>query len=106
VLLDVRAPAEYEDSHIENAINIPAPDLRTRYRELNPDLPTVLICSTGHRSSLGCSLLKQREFENVFNTAGGMSGYSAAGYGTKCTVCSVPHGPHFVWSLSREKLEI
>jgi hydroxyacylglutathione hydrolase len=32
----------------------------------------------------------------VLNTAGGMTGYAAAGYGPECPVCVVPHGPHFL----------
>jgi rhodanese-related sulfurtransferase len=94
-LLDVRAPQEFVDSHIEGAINIPAPDLRRRYKELNPDLPTVLICSTGHRSSLGASILKQNGFHEVYNTAGGMTGYHAAGFVKKCGVCSIPHASRY-----------
>jgi hydroxyacylglutathione hydrolase len=39
-----------------------------------------LICSTGHRSSLGASILKMNGFQYVYNVAGGMTGYEAAGY--------------------------
>jgi len=92
-IIDVRAPSEYEGVHIREAVNIPLPDLRTRYRELNKKSPVVLICSTGHRSSLGTSILKQRGFTSVFNTAGGMTGYSAAGYTSQCPVCVAPHLP-------------
>ncbi len=95
VLLDVRSPMEYEDNHIDGAINIPAPELRTRFKELNPDKPTYLICSTGHRSSLGTSILKQHGFKDVYNTAGGMTGYSAAGYTKRCHVCANPHGSRY-----------
>jgi hydroxyacylglutathione hydrolase len=94
-LVDVRTPNEFADSHIEGAINIPAPDLRTRYKELNPDKPTYLICSTGNRSSLAASILKRHGFKEVYNIAGGMTGYSAAGYVKKCHVCLNPHGPRF-----------
>jgi len=92
-LVDVRAPGEYQKGHISGAINIPAPDLREEYKKLDPDRTTVLICSTGHRSSLGTSLLAQRGFKNVINTAGGMTGYSAAGFEKECAVCTIPHGP-------------
>ncbi|MBN2183762.1 MAG: MBL fold metallo-hydrolase [Candidatus Krumholzibacteriota bacterium] len=95
VLLDVRSPLEFADNHIEGAINIPAPDLRTRHAELDPGKPTYLICSTGHRSSLGTSILKQYGFKDVSNTAGGMTGYSAAGYTKRCVVCSNPHGSRY-----------
>ncbi len=92
VLLDVRAPLEYADTHIEGAINIPVADLRTRHHELNKDKTTVLICSSGNRSTLGASILKQHGFNDVYNVAGGLSGYSAAGYIRECRVCVNPHG--------------
>lgn len=95
VLVDVRAPLEFQDSHIDGAVNIPAPDLRTRYTELDPDKPTVVMCSSGNRSSLAASILKQHGFKEVYNVAGGMTGYSAAGYARQCTVCENPHGSRF-----------
>jgi glyoxylase-like metal-dependent hydrolase (beta-lactamase superfamily II)/rhodanese-related sulfurtransferase len=95
VLLDVRAPLEYEDAHIEGAINIPVADLRERYTELNKKDTFILICSSGNRSSLGVSILSQHGFKNLFNVAGGMTGYSAAGYAKQCTVCQNPHGSRF-----------
>ncbi|MBN2415057.1 MBL fold metallo-hydrolase [bacterium] len=95
VLLDVRAPAEYADNHIEGAINIPAPGLRIRHKELDKRKPTVLICSTGNRSSLGASILGQHGFSELYNVAGGMTGYSAAGYTKRCRVCENPHGSRY-----------
>jgi glyoxylase-like metal-dependent hydrolase (beta-lactamase superfamily II)/rhodanese-related sulfurtransferase len=95
VLVDVRAPLEFQDGHIGGAVNIPAPDLRTRYKELDPDKPTFLICSSGNRSSLGASILKQYGFGEVHNVAGGMTGYSQAGYAEECMVCENPHGSRF-----------
>lgn len=95
VLLDVRAINEFEDSHIEGAINIPVADLRERYAELNKEDAIITICSTGNRSSLGVSILSQHGFKNLYNVAGGMTGYSAAGYAKRCTVCQNPHGSRF-----------
>ena len=95
-IVDVRAQSEHQGFHIEGAVNIPAPDLRKRYSELDPAIPTVLICSTGHRSSLSASILEQHGFTDVFNGAGGMTGYAAAGYGPECPMCVLPHGPHFM----------
>ena len=94
-LVDVRAPREFDAVHIMGALNIPAPDLRTRHRELNPDVPIVTICSTGHRSSLGAGLLKQHGFPDVRNVAGGMTAYGVAGYAPKCPFCVAPHVPAF-----------
>ncbi|MDI6876223.1 MAG: rhodanese-like domain-containing protein [Methanomicrobiales archaeon] len=79
-LVDVRSAEEYAEQHIPGAIHIMAPDLRTRYVELDPAQPVILMCRTGHRSSLGCSILKQKGFAEVYNAAGGITGYLAAGY--------------------------
>jgi hydroxyacylglutathione hydrolase len=93
VLVDVRAAGEYESNHIKGAVNIPAPELRQRYKELNKNKPVILVCSTGHRSSLGASLLKQQGFNEVYNVAGGMTGYGAAGFAPECPMCMAPHVP-------------
>jgi len=98
-IVDVRAPSEYKGFHIEGAVNIPAPDLRNRYRELDPGIAAVLVCSTGIRSSLGASILKQHGFRDVLNGAGGMTAYAEAGYGPECPVCVIPHGPHFTGKI-------
>jgi hydroxyacylglutathione hydrolase len=79
-LVDVRTETEYRDRHIEGAVNIHAPDLRKRHTELKKTSPVVVMCGSGHRSSLAASLLKQRGFPNVSNVAGGFTGYSEAGY--------------------------
>jgi len=92
-LVDVRAKREYMTGHIEGTINIPAPDLRTRYKDLDQKISIVVICNTGHRSSLGASLLKQHGFKDVSNMAGGVTGYNTAGYGPECPVCIAPHLP-------------
>lgn len=94
-LIDVRSPGEYAAFHIEGAINIPAPEMREKYRDLDPSVETVVICGAGQRSSLAASILKRQGFERVINTAGGMTGYAAAGFGPECPVCVVPHGPRF-----------
>ncbi len=79
-LLDVRSKEEFEEKHIPGAINIMAMDLRTRHKELDPEKPVIVMCRTGHRSSLACSILKQHKFKNVYNASGGITGYNAAGF--------------------------
>jgi len=76
-ILDVRTTAEFEKYHLKGAINIPAPDLRERYRELNQKKQYYIVCNSGHRSILATSLLLQRGFENLVNVAGGMTGMRA-----------------------------
>ena len=81
-LVDVRAPGEYEMEHINRAINIPVAELRTRHVELDRAKPVMLMCSTGHRSSMGASILLHNGFEKVYNVAGGIEGYLTAGFPT------------------------
>jgi rhodanese-related sulfurtransferase len=68
-------------------------ELRERHTELNPEDETVLICGSGQRSGMGCSLLLRHDFENVMNAAGGMTGYAAAGFGKECPMCVLPWAP-------------
>lgn len=96
ILVDVRALGEFNLAHVEGALHIPAPLLRTRHAELDPTRDIALICSTGHRSSLAASLLKQHGFTRVWNVAGGMTGFNAAGFAPECPLCVVPHGPRFL----------
>jgi hydroxyacylglutathione hydrolase len=95
-LLDVRAPAEFASSHLDGSRNIQTADLREKPRDLDPSLPTVLMCSSGNRSSTAASLLERHGFTNILNAAGGYAGYKAAGYSESCAVCALPHGPRLV----------
>ncbi len=92
-LLDVRTASEYDDFHIEGAVNIPVHELRERHTEIKDDAETILICGSGQRSSMGCSILLQKGFTEVQNAAGGMTGYAAAGYGPECPMCVLPWAP-------------
>lgn len=93
VMLDVRSVNEFSAGHIRGAVNIPVPDLRTRHAELDKEKPIAVICNTGIRSSLACSILKMNGFEKIFNVSGGMTGFNAAGHTAECPVCAAPHLP-------------
>ncbi len=92
-LVDVRTPHEFEAGHIEGAVNIAMPDLRMRFKEINAALPVIVMCNTGHRSSMGISILKRHGLKHVLNVAGGMTAYSAAGMAEPCAACTQLHGP-------------
>jgi hydroxyacylglutathione hydrolase len=95
-LLDVRQGREFEAGHIEGAVNIPMPDLRTEHGRVDKAAPVVVMCNTGHRSSLAASILKRNGFADVSNVAGGMTAYSEAGLAPQCPICVGPHGPTFL----------
>ncbi len=79
-LIDVRAEGEFQNVRIKNSVNIPAPDTRKRFNEIDKTKKTILMCTTGHRSSLAASILSQKGIGNLFNAAGGITGYTAAGF--------------------------
>lgn len=95
LLVDVRSAGEFGAAHVKGALHIPAPMLRIRHTELDQNRDIAVICSTGHRSSLAASILKRKGFTRVWNVAGGMTGFNAAGFAPECPLCFVPHGPRF-----------
>ncbi|MGC9434880.1 MAG: MBL fold metallo-hydrolase [Methanomicrobiales archaeon] len=79
-VLDVRTPDEYAGGHVPGAVNILAMDVRTRYAELDRHSPYILMCGSGIRASLAGSILLQHGFDHLYNAAGGMAAYRAAGF--------------------------
>jgi rhodanese-related sulfurtransferase len=80
VILDVRTMSEYEDSHIENAINIPVQELSDRLNELSKDDELLVYCRTGNRSSQAVGILKDAGFTKTYHMNAGITGWIKAGY--------------------------
>jgi len=93
MILDVRGKLEYEALHLDGAVHMQAPDTRKQFEEIPKEKTVYVICNSGHRSSLACSVLKQHGIHNVVNVAGGMTAYSAAGLIGTCPTCTAPHLP-------------
>ncbi len=93
MILDVRGKLEFETLHLDGAVHMQAPDTRKRYAEVPKGQTVYVICNSGHRSSLACSILKQHDVQNVVNVTGGMTAYSAAGLTGTCPTCTAPHLP-------------
>ena len=71
-LVDVRQPKEYQKQHIPGAVLIPLSELKDRTGELTPNLPTIVYCRSGVRSKAGCQVLRDDNFTDVLNMAGGI----------------------------------
>ncbi len=56
VVLDVRAVSEFEDGHVEGAVNIPVYDLVDRVHEV-PEGEVWVHCASGYRSAIAASFL-------------------------------------------------
>jgi hydroxyacylglutathione hydrolase len=79
-ILDVRDQNEWEEGHINGAIHIPYYFLEHRQQELDNSQPLALICASGQRSSIACSLLQRHSFTQLFNVVGGMEAWEQAGF--------------------------
>ncbi|MBK5242494.1 CoA-disulfide reductase [Clostridium sp.] len=70
VLIDVRTDIEFENGHLEGAINIPVDDLRERMNELDKNKEIVDYCQIGIRGYIAARILSQNGFK-VKNLTGG-----------------------------------
>ena len=70
--LDVRLPSEFENFHMEGAINLPLYFIRLKLKSLDPNTHYVVVCDTGRRSSAAAYILAERDL-NASVLKGGMS---------------------------------
>ena len=69
-LVDVRSPAEFQQGHLEAAINIPVQQLNSQLKQLEPkDKPVVVYCASGMRSASAASMLRSAGFSEVIDIA-------------------------------------
>ena len=61
--LDVRLPSEFENQHLDGALNIPLYFIRLKISTLDQDKKYVVCCDTGRRSSAGAYILSERGYQ-------------------------------------------
>ena len=61
--LDVRLPSEFENQHLEGALNVPLYFIRLKINTLDKSKKYVLCCDTGRRSSAGAYILSERGYQ-------------------------------------------
>ncbi len=70
--LDVRLPSEFENQHLDGAVNIPLYFIRLKINTLDQDRKYVVCCDTGRRSSAGAYILSERGYQ-AYVLDGGIS---------------------------------
>ncbi len=78
LVLDVRAPREYQAKRIEGSLNLPLNHLEERLNELPRDRKIVVHCAGGYRSSIAVSVLQKHHIKNLAELSGGMAAWQAA----------------------------
>ena len=82
VLLDVRTQSEYNDGHIQDAINIPhdqllkEPQLVSAYK----DSQMVVFCRSGVRAGKVIEMLEDLGFKEIIDIDGDMLAWNEAGH--------------------------
>jgi len=70
IIIDVREPYEYQEDHVEGALNIPPAELLAGTKKLDgisKDTEIILYCKTGSRSNVSIQILKSLGFTNLVN---------------------------------------
>ncbi len=81
VLLDVRTPGEFSESHIDGAVllNFQSPDFKTKVQELDKNKTYLVYCRSGMRSSSCADTMKAMGFTKVYNILGGIMEWERRG---------------------------
>lgn len=67
-LLDVRTPDEYNESHINGAINLPLQDMKVGVMPSAPkEKPLYVYCRSGNRSAESTKILASAGYQNVID---------------------------------------
>ncbi|MBL4931775.1 CoA-disulfide reductase [Clostridium paridis] len=84
MLVDVRSEVEFNNGHLEGAVNIPVDDLRERLNELDKNKTIVEYCQVGLRGYIADRILSQNGFK-VLNVTGGYKTTSMLDFSPKQT---------------------
>jgi rhodanese-related sulfurtransferase/glyoxylase-like metal-dependent hydrolase (beta-lactamase superfamily II) len=76
VVIDVRNGGETALGMLPGARNVPLPALLQTIPELDPNVPVVVNCAGGYRSSIASSLLKSHGFTDVSDLIGGYNAWA------------------------------
>ena len=79
VVLDVREPAEYADSHIPGVVLIPKDQVLNRKAEFIDSKVVFVTCRSGHRSKNVTDALRAQGYTNVHSMAGGIRAWQSMG---------------------------
>jgi rhodanese-related sulfurtransferase len=81
VIVDVRTPAEFQQGHIPNAVNIPLSEIIDNPATLtySKEKPIILYCRSGYRAGKAAKALHKGGYQNLRHLDGDMQGWLKAG---------------------------
>ncbi|MCB1155914.1 MAG: rhodanese-like domain-containing protein [Leptospiraceae bacterium] len=72
LMVDVRTEAEWKEGHLEGALFIPMSELQARISEIPKDIPVLIYCRSGNRSTVAANFLASQGYKNLYNLRGGI----------------------------------
>ncbi len=79
-LLDVRKINDWKQGYIEGANHIYVGDIPEKINEIPKDTKLVVYCDSGYKSTLACSFLEKKGYEDLKTVLGSMNAWKKAGY--------------------------
>ena len=79
LVVDIRAPREWQKAHIAGSVNVPLNHLIERINEIPVDQRVLVHCAGGYRSSIAAGLLQQHGRTHLTELSGGLAAWEAAG---------------------------
>ena len=81
VVLDVRTPGEFQEGHLQNAINVDYEGINFagEVNKLDKSKTYAVYCRSGRRSGLATEVMAKNGFKSVFNLNGGVIEWQNAG---------------------------
>lgn len=80
LVLDTRGQAEWDAGHIKGALHVYVGHIESQLNNIPRDNPIAVICTVGHRASLGASILLRAGYRTVYNVLGSVKAWTAAGF--------------------------
>jgi len=84
MIIDVRTPQEFDEEHIENALNIDyySETFRDELNKLDKNKTYLIHCRSGGRSGRALAIMAELNFREVYNMSGGINQWKAEGLPT------------------------
>lgn len=76
-VVDARVSKQYEESHVDTAVNIPHSKLRVELEKLDKEVLTITYCNKGVTGNAAQNILINSGFKKVYNLSGGHKFYKA-----------------------------
>jgi len=82
IILDVRTPQEFNEGHLEEALNIDysSPDFKKELEKLDRKKLYLVYCRSGVRSTRAVGVMKDTGFKLLYNMSGGIIAWESKGY--------------------------